>query len=131
MSDLSTVRVVATAAATGAAVAVLLNEVLRRVLRPQITEVLPKSPAPPAALSRKNTPQIISRRSTPEALPPALAHQASIERHADDSVLRALNLHLMQRGHAATARAAVAMYAPEKTKVVRIAAQGKEATGGR
>ena len=57
-------------------------------------------------------------------------------RHTEDAVLRQMNLHLMGRGHAKSARDAVAMYSsvpgnltPNKTKVVRVALTGGPCAG--
>lgn len=68
------------------------------------------------------------------------AHEGHAEqqpaRHTEDAVLRQMNLHLMGRGHAKSARDAVAMYSrvpgnltPNKTKVVRVALTGGPCAG--
>ena len=62
--------------------------------------------------------------------------EQQLARHTEDAVLRQMNLHLMGRGHAKSARDAVAMYSsvpgnltPNKTKVVRVALTGGPCAG--
>ena len=63
-------------------------------------------------------------------------HDQQPARHTEDAVLRQMNLHLMGRGHAKSARDAVSMYSsvpgnltPNKTKVVRVALTGGPCAG--
>jgi len=139
-------RVVLLAAMTGASVALVVNAVMRRLHeQSEALEDALKVQAPPSSIPRKlsregtgnlfsgsrmrsdstSGGQPASYRDSQENYEPHDSHVL----HSADAPLRALNVELMERGHAKDARKVGTMFAPEMTKVIRIALTGGPCAG--
>mmetsp|Transcript_35856 Transcript_35856/g.94222 ORF Transcript_35856/g.94222 Transcript_35856/m.94222 type:complete len:387 (-) Transcript_35856:172-1332(-) len=141
------------ASATGALIALAIAEMLRRMsshdLHKQLQKMQDQVQQLQAAQPSLQAPEVEKVNASPtrrerrvsrcswEQLPPAigirrqesLEEEARVNRHTEDSAFRALNVNLMERGRTANVRAVGQMYAPQKTKVVRIALTGGPCAG--
>ena len=149
-------KIIVTASATGATVALLLA---RRLLRGRTQPAVPPGlagrltvstrpsaageanagpPTCPPRLERARTDQDLTRAaaagrlrrpSLPERRTSEESDEESPRLHTADAALRALNPSLMERGRSNNPRRAGLMYGPRETKVIRIALTGGPCAG--
>lgn len=116
----STLALVVAASATGALVALIVGRIERwrdgasHTLSGEALQLLRSGHDTAPELAREDSLESSSRL---------------IQKHTDDQAFRTANLRLMERGRANSVRAVGAMYAPSKTRVVRIALTGGPCAG--